>query len=116
MEAAAVAQGAEARGVEFAVLKAISDAADFSLPTIDGFVAADGRFRSAKFACHVALRPWLWGTTMALARNSSKASRALCSAIASYLGRQASARNAVEDESLAAALNQNIVARSEGKQ
>jgi hypothetical protein len=53
---------------------------------------------------------------MALARNSSKASRALCSAIASYLGRQASARNAVEDESLAAALNQNIVARSEGKQ
>ncbi|MGC9988575.1 MAG: hypothetical protein ABSC07_08315 [Terriglobales bacterium] len=116
MEAAAVAQGAEARGVEFAVLKAISDAADFSLPTIDGFVAADGRFRSAKFACHVALRPWLWGMTMALARNSSKASRALCSAIASYLGRQASARNAVEDESLAAALNQNIVARSEGKQ
>jgi adenosylhomocysteine nucleosidase len=87
MEAAAVAQGAEARGVEFGVLKAISDAADFSLPAMDRFVTDDGRFHSVKFACHVALRPWLWGTTIALARNSSKASRALCGAVASYLER-----------------------------
>jgi len=87
MEAAAVAQGAEARGVEFGALKAISDAADFSLPAMERFVAGDGKFRSLKFARHVALRPWLWGTTIALARNSSKASRALCSAIASYLER-----------------------------
>jgi adenosylhomocysteine nucleosidase len=93
MEAAAVAQGAEARGVEFGALKAISDAADFSLPAMDRFVAGDGRFHSVKFACYVALRPWLWGTTMALARNSSKASRALCGAIASYLERQAFCRD-----------------------
>jgi len=32
MEAAAVAQGTQARGVEFGALKAISDAADFNLP------------------------------------------------------------------------------------
>jgi nucleoside phosphorylase len=92
MEAAAVAQGAEVRGVEYAALKAISDAADFSLPTLDSsmerFVANDGSFRSVKFACHVALRPWLWWTTIVLARNSSKASRALCSALVSYLGRE----------------------------
>jgi adenosylhomocysteine nucleosidase len=88
MEAAAVAQGAEARGVEFGALKAISDAADFSLPILDRFVADDGTFHSASFAQHVALRPWLWGTTIALARNSSKASKALCGAIASYLGRE----------------------------
>jgi adenosylhomocysteine nucleosidase len=87
MEAAAVAQGAQARGVEFGVLKAISDDADFDLPALDRFVAHDGSFHSASFACHMALRPWLWRTTMVLARNSSKASRALCAAIGSYLGR-----------------------------
>src|ERR1019366_7098433 len=88
MEAAAVAQGAQARGVEFGALKAISDAADFKLPALDRFVAKDGSFHSVRFACHVALHPWSWGTTIALARNSSKASRALCGAIVSYLGRE----------------------------
>ena len=42
MEAAAVARGAEARGVEFGAFKAISDASGFSMPEIDGFVANDG--------------------------------------------------------------------------
>jgi len=88
MEAAAIAQGAQARGVEFAALKVISDAADFSLPALDRFVAHDGSFQSVRFACHVALRPWLWGTTITMARNSSKASQALSGALASYLGRQ----------------------------
>jgi adenosylhomocysteine nucleosidase len=88
MEAAAVAQGAQARGVEFGALKAISDDADFELPELDRFVAVDGSFRSFSFACHVALRPWLWGTAITLARNSSKASKVLCGAIASYLGRE----------------------------
>jgi adenosylhomocysteine nucleosidase len=88
MEAAAVAQGAEARRVEFGALKAISDAADFDLPALDRFVAGDGSFQSVKFACHVMLRPWLWGTTIALARNSSMASRALCGALVRYLDRE----------------------------
>lgn len=89
MEAAAVAQGAEARGVEFGALKAISDGADFDLPALDRFVAADGSFRSTRFAGHVALRPWLWRTTIILARNSARASRALCAALASYIDSQA---------------------------
>ena len=107
MEAASVAKGAQARGVEFAALKAISDAADFSLPALDRFVADDGTFSSGSFACHVALRPWLWGTTMALARNSSKASAALCSAITTYLylDRENSFRPSVPAESLVAQLN-----------
>ncbi len=88
MEAAAVAQGAEARGVKFGALKAISDAADFSPPAMHRFVEQDGSFRSIKFACHVLLRPGLWRTTMALARNSAKASQALCDALVSYLGRE----------------------------
>jgi adenosylhomocysteine nucleosidase len=88
MEAGAVAQGALARGVEFAALKAVSDGVDFDLPAMDRFVEDDGAFNSFGFACHVALRPWLWGSTIALARNSSKASRALCGAIESYLDRE----------------------------
>jgi adenosylhomocysteine nucleosidase len=88
MEAGAVAQGALARGVQFGALKTISDAVDFNLPAMDRFVEDDGAFNSFGFACHVALRPWLWGSTIALARNSSKASRALCGAIESYLSRE----------------------------
>src|ERR1700674_60865 len=97
MEAAAVAQGAQARGVEFGALKVISDTADFNLPAGDRFVAADGRFQSARFACHVALRPWLWGTTIALMRNSAKASCALSEALTSYLGRETHDREALPD-------------------
>jgi len=105
MEAAAVAQGAQARGVEFAAVKVISDAADFSLPAMDRFVASDGTFHSVKFACHVALRPWLWGTAIALARNSSKASHALCGALVSYLGRETLRRQTSTGELLLADLN-----------
>jgi adenosylhomocysteine nucleosidase len=85
MEAAAVARGARAHDVGFAALKAISDAADFVMPATERFVSSDGQFRSARFALHVTVRPWLWGRTMALGRNSARASRALCSAIAQYL-------------------------------
>jgi adenosylhomocysteine nucleosidase len=88
MEAAGVAQGAQSRGVEFGAVKAISDAADFSLPPAERFIASDGQFRMAAFAGHVALRPWFWAPTMALARNSKKASRSLCEALSAYLERQ----------------------------
>jgi len=88
MEAAAVAQGAEAREIEFGAVKVISDAFDFNMPALDHFVAKDGTFRSARFAAHVAVRPWLWKSTLTLARNSSKASHALCTALAAYLSSQ----------------------------
>jgi adenosylhomocysteine nucleosidase len=85
MEASAVAQGAQARGVEFAALKAISDDAEFAMPSMDEFISSDGQFRSGAFAFYVVVRPWLWGRAIALARNSAKASRALCVAIAGYV-------------------------------
>jgi nucleoside phosphorylase len=114
MEAAAVAQGAQAREVAFGAIKAISDAADFTLPKMDRFVAVDGTFQSVRFACHAALRPWLWRSTMALARNSRIASRALCGALTEYLGRESSTKRAdgtpFPDESLAAEMNQKKVA------
>jgi len=87
MEAAAVAHATQAHGIEFAALKAISDAVDFSMPPLDRFFSGDGRFRSASFALHVAVRPWLWGSTITLSRNSGRASRALCAAIQKYLSR-----------------------------
>ena len=88
MEAAAVAQGAEARGLEFGALKAISDEAEFAMPDVQRFVSGDGEFRVSAFALHVAIRPWLWGRTIGLGRNSVRASRALSDAISDYLKRQ----------------------------
>lgn len=81
MEAAAVAQAAQARGIGFAAVKAISDEADFALPNTERFVTADGRFREGSFAMHVILRPWLWSSVAKLARNSARASEALCASL-----------------------------------
>jgi adenosylhomocysteine nucleosidase len=78
MEAAAVALAAEARGIRFAAVKAISDEKDFELPAMDEFISPDGSFRTRQFALFVALRPWLWATALRLARNSARASHALC--------------------------------------
>ena len=87
MEAAAVAQGAEVRGVHFGALKVVSDEAGFAMPPVHGFVAPDGSFRTASFAVHVAVRPWLWRRTFVLARNSTRARRVLCAALEQYLKR-----------------------------
>jgi adenosylhomocysteine nucleosidase len=78
MEAAAVARGAQARGVRFAAVKAISDESNFVMPPMERFIAADGHFRAANFALFAALRPWLWGRVAHMMRNSARASRALC--------------------------------------
>jgi adenosylhomocysteine nucleosidase len=78
MEAASVARAAEARGVGFAVVKVISDEFDFSFPAMERFVDPSGRFLEGRFTRFVALRPWLWPRVLRLARNSGRASRALC--------------------------------------
>jgi adenosylhomocysteine nucleosidase len=77
MEAAAVARAAEARGIRFAAVKSISDAADFAFPPMEKFIDPAGQFRTRKLAIYFLLRPWLWGTAIRLARNSAQASRAL---------------------------------------
>jgi adenosylhomocysteine nucleosidase len=78
MEAASVGRAAEARGVGFAVVKVISDEFDFSFPVMERFVDPSGRFLEGRFAWFVAVRPWLWPKVLQLARNSGRASRALC--------------------------------------
>jgi adenosylhomocysteine nucleosidase len=77
MEAAAVARGAQARGVEFAAFKVISDESDFELPALERFIR-NGEFRTLAFMTYAALRPWLWPRVIRLARNSSRARQTLC--------------------------------------
>lgn len=86
MEAAAVARGADARGVRFMAVKAVSDESDFVLPQMNRYVSPEGKFRTAAFAAAMAVRPWMWAKTVRLARNSSRASRALCDWLERYCG------------------------------
>lgn len=90
MEATAVARAAEARGVEFAVVKVISDEANFNFPSMEQFVDVHGQFLETKFAMFVAIRPWLWLQVYRLARNSSRASRALCEYLVTMIVNQVS--------------------------
>jgi adenosylhomocysteine nucleosidase len=85
MEAAAVARGAQARGVRFMAVKAISDDSNYAMPAFDRFLDGIGKFRAARFVIFAALRPWLWPKVIQLARNSAKASRALCLELDRYL-------------------------------
>jgi adenosylhomocysteine nucleosidase len=78
MEAAAVARSAEARGKEFTAIKAISDESDFEFPAMERFVDHNGRFSELRFAGYTAIRPWLWARVVRLARNTKRASHALC--------------------------------------
>jgi adenosylhomocysteine nucleosidase len=78
MEAAAVAQAAQARGLRFAAVKAISDEINFALPAMDKFITPGGKFRTWKFALFVLVRPWMYKSVLILARNSSRASHVLC--------------------------------------
>lgn len=90
MEAASVARAAEARGVRFAAVKAISDEFDFTFPSLERFVDSDGRFLEGRFALFAALRPWLWPQVVRLALNSRRAAHALCDRLSSIETRQSS--------------------------
>lgn len=88
MEAACVARLAEAHGLRFAAIKAISDASGVSLDGMERFATADGRFREMAFARHVAVRPHRWRGAMQLGRDSARALRALTAAVLEDLERQ----------------------------
>lgn len=78
MEAAGVARVAQETQTAFRCVKAISDEANFVMPPLRKFVDAAGQFHSGRFTAWAALRPWRWASVIALGRNSSKATRALC--------------------------------------
>jgi len=81
MEAAAVAQVAKEREVEFASLKAISDDVAFVMPPLNRFIDENGRFATRKFLVYVALHPRWWSTLGKIKENSSIATGNLCSAL-----------------------------------
>jgi adenosylhomocysteine nucleosidase len=81
MEAAAVARAAGLRAVRFVAVKAISDELDFEIPVVEGSVDAQGQFHQGRFLAGAAMRPWIWGRVVRLARNSSLASRRLSDAL-----------------------------------
>jgi len=85
MEATAVARGAQARGVRFMAVKAISDESSFNMPPMDRFVNEKGQFRAGRFLMFTGLRPWLWLRVIQLASNSVEASRALCVELDRYV-------------------------------
>jgi adenosylhomocysteine nucleosidase len=85
MEAAEVARGAQARGVRFMAVKAISDESTFVMPSMGRFVNGDGQFRTGRFVGFAVMRPWLWPRVIRLARNSGKASAALCAELDRYI-------------------------------
>lgn len=78
MEAAGVAKVAQQEQIGFRCVKAISDEADFAMPPVARFIAADGSFLSGRFAAWAAVRPWQWARIAALAGNSRRATAALC--------------------------------------
>ncbi len=88
MEAAAVARGAQARGIPFSAVKAISDEWNFEISFMGRFVANNdgmsGRFQTGKFVAFALIRPWLWPRLITLAINSPKASKALCRWLEQY--------------------------------
>jgi hypothetical protein len=81
MEGAAVAQIARERGLEFAAVKAISDDAAFTMPPMNRFIGADGKFETRKFLMYVALHPRWWSTLGKIKVNSELASKNLCEAL-----------------------------------
>jgi adenosylhomocysteine nucleosidase len=78
MEAAAVARAALTHAIPSGAVKAVSDEFEFELPPVHRFVTAEGRLRTVSFAVFALVRPWLWFRILRLARNSARASAALC--------------------------------------
>jgi adenosylhomocysteine nucleosidase len=85
MEAAAVARGAQARGIRFMAVKAISDESNFVMPPMGRFVTGDGQFRTWRFMGFAVMRPWHWPQVVQLARDGSRASAALCAELERYI-------------------------------
>jgi adenosylhomocysteine nucleosidase len=78
MEAAAVAQVALERGLQFRAIKSISDGAELSLPPMTQFIDERGRFATSRFLMYVASRPKWWSVLAKLRENTKIASTNLC--------------------------------------
>lgn len=83
MESGALAAAARARGVPFAALRAVLDAAGEALPAgADVIDEATGEVRAARVLAAIALRPRLWPAAGRLARQQRVAARRLAAIMA----------------------------------
>jgi adenosylhomocysteine nucleosidase len=85
MEAATVARIAQANGLPFQAIKAISDDANFELQELAQFATKDGQFRESAFAAHSLTRPHLWPKLFRLATNSKLAVQSLTTELQAQL-------------------------------
>jgi adenosylhomocysteine nucleosidase len=86
MEAAALARLAEAHGLRFVAIKAISDTLEEDLPDMNPFLTPSGRFATARFVAHVATKPRFWGPLAKFGKQAKLAADRLCDAIADEIG------------------------------
>jgi adenosylhomocysteine nucleosidase len=77
MEGAAVGEVAEAHGLPFLAVKAVSDEMEFELPPLQAFVDAEGRFQGARFGFWAAWHPRWWSAIARLKSKSDRAAEAL---------------------------------------
>lgn len=87
MEAAAVAQLAQVRGLPFRTLRVVSDELGDVLPDLNRFIDRRGGFRETAFAGHLAAHPWSIPRAIRLARYSAEGSRAMARALREVLER-----------------------------
>ena len=85
MEAAAVARLAAMREIPFYAIKGISDALHDRLPDFNPFIDSTGKFHTARFAFHAALRPMYWPALVRMGENSKRASQAIAEGLRSLL-------------------------------
>lgn len=92
MEAASVARGAEVHGLPFRAVKVVSDELGFVMPDFDRFVDAAGAFHAGRFLAFAAVRPAVWPNLIRMARNSRRASEALCDRLQLEIGQSNSGK------------------------
>ena len=85
MEAIAVARTAKARGVAFHCIKGVSDGAADILPDFNPFLAADGRFKRAKFIVFALLHPGYWPALKQMGENSKQAAQRIAELVLELL-------------------------------
>jgi adenosylhomocysteine nucleosidase len=86
MEAAALARMAQAHGLLFYAIKAVSDTLDEDLPDMNPFVTPSGQFATARFVAHVATKPKYWSGLAQFGKQAKLAAENLCAAVADEIG------------------------------
>ncbi|MFP5204700.1 MAG: nucleoside phosphorylase [Acidobacteriota bacterium] len=85
MEAAGIARMAAMREIPFYCIKGVSDGLHDRLPDFNRFLAAGGRFQTARFAIFAALRPIYWPALLRMGENSKQASQKIAESLLDFL-------------------------------